>query len=90
MLRLAAKAVEESEKEDGDQRVEKRGAEEMKREQRFRLCEQDAAGQGNHSLMDDEEACGECEPRGGMFRIQARADGGSEIADHGFGDPEQS
>ena len=36
--------------------------------------------------MKDEEDDGESKTRGGMFGVEARADGGGEIADDGFGD----
>ena len=72
--RLAAETVEKDEKEDGDNGIEEGGAEKMEGEPGFRLREQNAAREGDDGLMEDEEARGDCETRGGMFSVETRAD----------------
>lgn len=81
-----AQAVEEEEEKDRDDGVDKGGDGEVHVEPRLRLCEQNAAREGDDALVRDEEAGGEGESSRRMFGIEARADGGSEIADDSFSD----
>src|SRR5271168_3548097 len=58
----------------------------MQGEPRLGLREQQPARQSNKALVNAEKGDRQGETRSGMFRVEARADRGSEIADHGFRD----
>src|SRR5207249_5612978 len=44
----------------------------------------------NRRLMNNEKPCGEGKSRRGMFGVQSRAEGGSQVADDGLCDSEQA
>src|SRR5439155_306456 len=44
----------------------------------------------NRRLMSNEKPCGEGKSRRGMFGVQSRAEGGSQVADDGLCDSEQA
>ena len=68
----SAEAVEQDKEEHGDEGVDERGGEQVQSEPGFRLRQQDAAGQSNRRLMNNEKPCGEGKSRRGMFGWMGR------------------
>src|SRR5258708_1173719 len=83
---ILAEAVEQKKEEHGDERVDERRDEEMHVKPRLRLRQQNAPRENHQALMCHEESGGDREPRRGMFGVQPRADGRSEIPDDRFRD----
>src|SRR5260221_4336937 len=85
-----AEAVEEKVEEDGEDGVDEAGDGEASGEPWLGFSEQKFLYQDHDALMQREEGGGEGEAGQGMFGIETCADGGSEIADDGFGDAEEA
>src|SRR5262245_34242227 len=82
-----AEAVEEVVEEDAEGGVDEAGDEKALGEPGLRLSEQQFSNQENYALVQNEEGGSKSEAGGGMFGIEARADGGCQIADNCFGYP---
>ncbi len=85
-----AEEVEEEVEEDGEDGVDEAGDGEASGEPWLGFSEQKFLYEDHDALMQREEGGGECEASQGMFGIETCADGGSEIADNGFGDAEEA
>jgi hypothetical protein len=78
---LAAEAVEEGEKDNGDGRADERIDQEAQSEKRNVLVEQNALHDCEHGLMEMEKGEREDEAANGLLGVKPGANGGREIAD---------
>jgi hypothetical protein len=82
VLRGSAKAIEESEQHDADARSDNRVEEQAQGKEWSGMVEQKhPEGENHHRLMEMEQQEDQAEAGDGMFSIDARADGRSEITD---------
>src|SRR5690348_7065514 len=83
---LAAKAVEQGKEDDADGGINHRFEQQMEREKRNGLVEQEALREHVNRLVKVEEEKGEHKTAHGMLCIDARAGSGSDISHQSFCD----
>mgnify|MGYP001592477770 CR=1 FL=1 len=85
-----AQAVEKGKQANGQYGIDQRGEQQVEREERLRLGQQQASGHHKYSELKVEEHEGQNEPAEGVLDVDPRADRRRRKTDQRLGDAEQS